>query len=198
MTQLPQANGKSNQQDADPAQQRRAWLAALYQRYWRDLCRYIASKYGAGPPDPEDIAQQAFTKLASHENTDEVRDPRAFLYHLARNIAIDYGRYSGRRERILREAAATEAENCDDFTPERVLISMEEYSSLEAAIKQLPPQQRSFLLMNRLENLSYAEIARRANMSPSGVRRIVEQALAQCLKIVRAGNLPHSRSRRKP
>lgn len=198
MSELPLGNGQSQQPEADQIQEHRPWLSALYQRYWQELCRFIHAKFGAGPPEPEDVAQLAFTKLAAHKNPEEIHDPRAFLYQIARNIAVDYGRYSGRRERILRESIQVSVEKCDDFSPERVLISKEEFSSLEAAIKKLPPRHRSFLLMNRLENLSYAEIGRRAGMSPSGVRRIVEQALTQCLRTVRTDNLPKSQSGRQP
>ncbi|KKK85213.1 hypothetical protein LCGC14_2775540, partial [marine sediment metagenome] len=64
----------------------------LYTSYWSELCKFLHSRYGSGPPEPEDIAQTAFVKFASLENNDRVENPRAFIYRTASNLIVDYHR----------------------------------------------------------------------------------------------------------
>lgn len=63
-----------------------------YRQYWSKLCKYVNTKFGPGPPDPEDVAQLAFTRYAALENPAEVKNPRAYLYSTARNIVFDHYR----------------------------------------------------------------------------------------------------------
>ncbi len=71
----------------------RARLKQLYERYWSDLCRHIRATFGAGPPDPQDVAQSAFARFLSIDDRQAVENPRAFLYTTARNIALDVTRH---------------------------------------------------------------------------------------------------------
>lgn len=157
-------------------------IAMLYARYWRELCQFIRVRYGAGPPDPEDVAQIAFLRYAQMPAHAEVRNARALLYRTAINVVIDHKR----QEKV---AATTPAADLPDHEvdvaapglgPEGIVLHREELAVLEEVVRNLPPRHRSFFLANRLENLSYAEIARRTGVSQSGVRKIVEEALAVC------------------
>lgn len=55
----------------------------IYRQYWSELCNYVLKTFGAGPPDPEDVAQAAFAKFAALENTDNIENKRAYLYSTA-------------------------------------------------------------------------------------------------------------------
>jgi hypothetical protein len=35
-------------------------LGPLYASCWAELCSYLKRTFGVGPPDPQDVAQQAF------------------------------------------------------------------------------------------------------------------------------------------
>lgn len=65
---------------AHVARQRETPLAELYRRHLSELTRYIARTFGAGPPDPEDVVQEAFAQFAALENPQAVENPRAFLF----------------------------------------------------------------------------------------------------------------------
>jgi RNA polymerase sigma-70 factor (ECF subfamily) len=173
------------------SRERRGFLDDIYQDYWPELCRYINKTFGAGPPDPEDIVQQAFVNFAMHENSHGIANPRAYLYRTARNIAVDHERRVQRHNRLQRLACpAPDEEFTDDFDPERVLMGRGELKILEAAINSLSDRDRTFFLLNRLEGLSFAEIARRTGMSASGVRLIVERSLQTCQEAMRVAEVP--------
>lgn len=149
---------------------------ALYARHWAELCNYVKKRFGAGPPDPEDIAQEAFLRYSSAENVNEIVNTRAYLYRTAHNIAIDERRRLASRNSV--KLAAEQGADCgDDRTPERVLLSRERLDVLARTIRGMPPAQRRSLLLNRLHGLSCAAIARMTGYSESAVKKHIAVAL---------------------
>ncbi len=158
-------------------------LAALYRRHWGELTAYARRTFGAGPPDPEDIAQAAFARFAALPANAEVANPRAFLFRTAHNIGVDAQRSRARGAAAVRDPHL--AFDGRDFSPEDVLVSKDELARLEAAIAALKPRQRTALLLHRLDGLSFAEIGRRMGVSPSGARKLVEQGFAAAMAAMR-------------
>lgn len=157
------------------------FLEDIYRNHWHEICHYLRAKYGDGPPDPEDIAQAAFTKFASYKTPEHIKNPRAFLYSMARNIFIDHHRRKATWDKFVAEEKITaETTISADFDPERVLMGKEEFAMLEIALCGLDKRQRDFLLMHRLQGMSYTEIARRSGMSRNGVKGVIKQAFAAC------------------
>lgn len=161
-------------------------LARLFENNRQELCLYLRARYGAGPPDPEDAVQAAFLKLSQLDDLHRVRNPRAFLYRVARNALID-----GRRRHQTRQShLSAEWEERDEdgavCDPARVLQSEQEAVVLESAIMNLDTRERDFLLLFRLHGLSYTDIARRSGMSRNGVKKVIARALAACEQALEA------------
>ena len=152
-------------------------LEFLYRRHWRELCGYVRKTFGAGPPEPEDVAQQAFMSFAALENPASIDNPRAYLYRTAHNIVVDERRRGASQSAALVTLLPGVAEKSDDCTPERVLISKERLAVLTDAIRALPEERRRSFLFNRLHGLSCAEIARRTGYSDSAVKKHIAQAM---------------------
>jgi RNA polymerase sigma factor (sigma-70 family) len=156
-----------------------AQLKVLYERYWNDLCRYVRATFGAGPPDPQDVAQSAFARFLSMDDREAVENPRAFLYTTARNIALDFNRHLRHVHRHRLDAAQDAGvPTIDECSPERITLARERAAALAAAVESLPRRQRQALLLNRLHDLSYSEIAEHIGSSKSDVRRQIARALA--------------------
>lgn len=155
-------------------------LAALYRAHWSELCRYIATRFGAGPPEPQDVVQAAFTKYAMLDDPQAVGNPRAFLHRTAHNVAVDAYRRKERFGHIAKDID-TLARGAVDVSPEDVISSREEIGRLNAVLAQLPENQRTALLLHRLDGLSFADIAREMNISPSGARFLVSKGLDACM-----------------
>ncbi len=162
-------------------------LGALYRRHWAELTAYARRTFGAGPPEPEDIAQAAFARFAALPENTEVANPRAFLFRTAHNIGLDARRHAARATAAAHDPQFPHADG-HDFSPEDVLVSRDELARLETAIAALRPRQRTALLLHRLDGLSFAEIARRMGVSPSGARKLAEQGFAAAMsKMKRRG-----------
>lgn len=157
-------------------------IGDLYRRYWKELCVYIRRRFGPGPPEPEDIAQAAFLRLSNRGETGDLTNPRAFLYRVAHNLAIE----EHRRELARCRAETDTDDETDDRDPERVSIGRERRRLLEAAFASLEPRTRQILIMSRQDEMSSAEIARRLGLSPTHVKRLIGEALARCRAFVDA------------
>lgn len=151
----------------------------LYREYRTLLCAYVRRKFGAGPPDPEEIAHEAFLRLA-RKSGEDVPNPKAFLMIAARNVAIDAHRRQRRGQSAL-DSARTLEESYHDPDAFDVLSSKEELQRLAAIVDTLKPKQRVAFLLHRVDGLSFVEIARRLGISQSGARLLVETALATCV-----------------
>jgi RNA polymerase sigma-70 factor (ECF subfamily) len=172
---------------ADVARQREAPLAELYRRHLGELTRYIARTFGAGPPDPEDVVQEAFAQFAALENPHAVENPRAFLYRSAHNLVVDHHRRHLVRNRFVREQApAANEETSDDRDAERVLSARQRLSIVERAVRDMEPRRRTVFVLNRIHELTYAEISRRLRMPETTVKRLVAAAIVECERSLRA------------
>lgn len=155
-------------------------LIAIFQSLYDDLIRMLTARTG----DPEraaDIVQDTYFRLAGVQAAGErVANPRAYVFRVAHNLAIDEGRKLTRA--IRRDASEDEAAVLRDPEPlaDAALLAKERLRLLDAALQELPSNARQALLLNRVEGLTQAEIARRLGVSESMVIKYVAQALKHC------------------
>jgi RNA polymerase sigma-70 factor (ECF subfamily) len=154
-------------------------LDTLYRREWRALCHYVRRNFGQGPPDPEDVAQVAFEKLASLSDREPVANPSGFLRRAARNVVFDDYRHKVRTTVFNTNVRIFES-GTSDFSPEDVISSRRELDRLGQVIAELKPKQRVAFMMHRVDGLSNTEIARRMGISESYARALVDAAHRRC------------------
>lgn len=162
----------------------------VYVQEWRDLCAFLRARFGAGPPDPEDVAQQAFLRLGERPADQPLESPRAFIFRVAINLTLDERR---REQRVDRSVAAS-AENLGlsgEPSLERALIAKNELRLLEKIVAGLPERHRLYLAANRIEGQSFAEIARRQGVSEALVRKTVDEAAAVCQRALARGTIDY-------
>lgn len=155
-------------------------LDGLYRTHWRDLTRYIAKRFGPASPEPEEVAQAAFAKLAAAGNVDRLNDPRGYLYTIACNLAIDHQRRAGHRDAVHRDLSHIDAASLSEFSPERVLLEKERFAIFEEALRAMPKMRRRIFLLVRAEGLSPREVAQRFGLSEAAVYKHVQRALQDC------------------
>lgn len=158
-------------------------LDELYRLHFLALSGFVRRKFGSGPPDPEDVAQAAFERFAALPDRAEVRNPKAFLYRCARNYVIDHRRRQAVSTRLAAEVERLNPTGASaDGDPLRVLEAREELAAVIAAIEALDARRREVLILNSIEGLSCAEIARRMGLSQTRIVQLYAQAIAACAK----------------
>ncbi|WP_157995055.1 RNA polymerase sigma factor [Peristeroidobacter soli] len=154
-------------------------LRRLYRAHWQELCRYVSHTFGAGPPEPEDVVQLAFTRYAALDSPERIQNPRAFLFTMVRNIVLDYRRSQDRADRYARDALAQAgAAPLQDASPERVVMEWQRFDAINAALKKLPLKQQQVLAMSRVHGMTYEEIASRTGWSLADISRQLVRAVA--------------------
>jgi RNA polymerase sigma factor (sigma-70 family) len=181
---------------ADSAAEAVTRLDALYRAHFAELRAYLAHAFGAGPPEPEDLAQSAFARFASVADRAAILNPRAFLFRTARNLAIDERRRAQARRQHARDVSDVfEGWQGCDSEPESVLWAKEREAILRKALHGMNPRRRAMLLLNRIDGITCTEIGRRAGVSEAAVRKQIDLALRDCVRAVEAW---HAGKERRP
>ncbi|RIA46249.1 RNA polymerase sigma-70 factor (ECF subfamily) [Hephaestia caeni] len=155
-------------------------LEILYRAHFRDLARYIGRRFGSGPPEPEEVAQAAFTRLAAADNFASLDDPRGYLYSIACNLVIDHQRRQGHRNAIHRDLSYLDEYLLSESSPERVLLAKERFAIFEEALRAMPKMRRRIFLLVRAEGHAPRDVARQFGMSDAAIYKHVQRALEDC------------------
>ena len=124
--------------------------------------------------------RRSTVRLASLADTAQILEPRAFVFRVASNLAIDRLRQEQRRS-ALHDDDSDHHEYCDPLaSPEKQFLAAEAIEQLDRSLAQLPSKARLALLLNRLEGLTHAQIAVRLDVSESTVGKYIVQAMRHC------------------
>jgi RNA polymerase sigma factor (sigma-70 family) len=154
-------------------------LLASFRENYQDLLRFLTRRTGDADR-AADLAQDTYLKLAVSPAGEEIRNPRAYVYRVAGNLAIDMLRRDGRIANDFVASEQSEVVADPAPSPEASAVGRERLRLMEAALDELPANPRLALLMHRVEGRSFAEIARRLGVSESMVAKYIAQALRHC------------------
>ena len=146
--QLPVAAARAGSPDA--------W-DALFQRYQLPLYAYVFELIRSEQTALE-VVQETFISAA--RNLGGLRDDDRFgswLFSIAHRKCVDHWRKSGREEPLEPEVAEVLPDPESD--PSELLIRREQEAEFMNLIEQLPPPQRSVLLLHFVEDFSLEQIA---------------------------------------
>lgn len=143
--------------------------------------RSVVRRHGVSLDDAEDVVQEAFVRLAAYTRAHEVRSQEAFLVNAALNISRDQAR---RRKRAPFEQVEGELELIADHAPEpeQIVRAREGLRRAAAGLARLDPRTRRMLLAQRLEGLTFPQIAAREGLSVSAVEKQVARAVMYLIK----------------
>lgn len=167
---------------------RESIFTGLYTRYFAKLVSDLRSAYGGGPPEPEEVAQQAFEKLSRHKDLVNIRNPEGFAWVCARNIIM-----SEKRAEQVRIANQKEVERRflsqghDEFDPERVVMGKEGMSIVVAALQDMPERRRRIFMLNRVHGLTPEQAGRECGVSRSSAVRHIAVATAAIAEMLADG-----------
>ena len=149
----------------------------------RVLRDYLKGKFG-DIDDAEDIVQEALLRVHQAQADTTIENPRAYLFKVAHNIAID--RMRENRQRRLREEKWADVHIISDNgitlsgqpSPEAALNTEQKIALIMAAIKELPENCQRVFILHKFKELSYDEVARTTGLSKSMVGKYMMRALA--------------------
>lgn len=156
--------------------------------YYNDLLRYVYRSLG-DKYEAEDVVHDVFERvLALQRDGGRIEDPRALLYHAARNLMIDRHRAAKVRDHIGDDDTLLELPAAQSGEPDEMYASMQRVHLLIRAIESLPPRCRDAFVLHKIDGLPHAEVAAQMGISRNMVERHIMLAVATCRKMLgRAG-----------
>ena len=137
----------------------------IYDSHFDDLRRYLI--YRSGDQDLSgDIAQNVFMKVWTKKIEIASGNIKSLLFKMATEEFISHIR----RKKVEKEYTESidlrlirEPDNNDDLLEKKVLF--------QKALNQLPEKQKTALLMNKIQGLTYKEIAEVLNLSQKAIEK---------------------------
>jgi RNA polymerase sigma-70 factor (ECF subfamily) len=149
-------------------------LRDLLVRDYLKLKNRLSRRFGSADLATE-ILHETYLRLGAIDSLSVARNPDAYLYRAALNVAAD----SRQEDRRWVDKATIEAvRRRDDYEldPEQILRAQQEWKALLAALGELPARRRAVFLAARLDGLSHRAIAEQLGVSVDTVDRELKQA----------------------
>jgi len=146
--------------------------------YYQELLNFCARALG-NRDAAADVVQEAYARILSARQAGrEIRDPRALLYRIVRNLMIDGHRRLAARPDL--GAQSDDAASPAGHQPDDIYAASQYALALGRAIETLPARCREAFLLNRFEGLSHQEIAERMGISRNMVAQHVIRGVLAC------------------
>jgi RNA polymerase sigma factor (sigma-70 family) len=129
----------------------------------------------------EDLVQEAYIRLMRQAQTENIDNPRAYLFKVTHNLSIDYLRQGQVRSRYL-DYSDIDLEHIADSRPEPE-ADIESQMKLQQclyALGSLPEVYRHVFLLHRIDGMTYNEIGEALKIPARTVERYAVKALAHC------------------
>jgi RNA polymerase sigma-70 factor (ECF subfamily) len=146
------------------------------------LLRYVR-RFLPSREDSEDIVQEAFLRTCEH--AEEVVEPRAFAFTVARNLATDSRRHTLLARTDTLGDLSQSPVVASSSSVEGQALADEEGRLLREAVEQLSPQCRAVFKLRVFEGCSYKEIAERLGLAPKTVENHIGRAIRETHEYLR-------------
>ncbi|MCB2114506.1 MAG: sigma-70 family RNA polymerase sigma factor [Parvularculaceae bacterium] len=148
--------------------------------------RFLGRRF-ADAQDVEDYTQETFVRGFAAERRGDIRAPKAFLFEIAKNVALGEIRKTRRSPAEIPDDPSKVVDVADIGCVEAIdwLDCRRKLSLATFAVANLPPQCRKAFLLRRIDGLQYKQIANRMNISVSAVEKHIATAMIKCAAYMR-------------
>lgn len=156
----------------------------MFERYYKDLLNFMSQNVG-DRDKAADIVQETyfrFLQIQASQNRNAIREPKALLFKIAKNIAIDMFR----RDQV-REAEDIESADIamhESSQPDFVLDQQQQILALSNAIESLPARCKEAFILFKFDNLPQSEIAIQMGISQNMVEKHIIRAMIVCKRAI--------------
>mgnify|MGYP006091806917 CR=1 FL=1 len=157
-----------------------AEVVELYKEASPELLRLLHRRLG-NRQDAEEVAQDAFEKLCSMEQREEIRDLRNYFFTMANRMALNVlRRRNTEKDYLIKQRPLILNESDASFDPAEIARREEKLRLVKQAIQALPQKTAHIFLLHRFEGYTYCEIAQQLGLS----KKSVEYHMCRALKAV--------------
>jgi RNA polymerase sigma-19 factor, ECF subfamily len=144
------------------------------------LHAWLRKKVGC-TTEAADLMHDTYLCVLLKKDLTAILEPRAYLTHIAHGLLVTRIRRRDLEKSYL--DALMHLSPTEVPSPELRLIVLETLVRLDAMLNGLPPKVRNAYLLLQLENLSYAEIAKKLGVSTRTVGSYIAKAILHCMLV---------------
>jgi RNA polymerase sigma-70 factor (ECF subfamily) len=161
-------------------------------RAYQDMVFSTATRLVGSDAQAQDIAQEVFVRAYAH--FDQLRASATsggWLKTVATNLALNHlRRYRARWRRDEQDSTELEVPVPDTLLTD---LGTQQYRALiEAALRKLPPDQRTALVLYHFEDLSYQDISARLGSSLAKIKTDIRRARLALLPLLQSSGIGRS------
>ena len=145
---------------------------AVFDQYYTPIKNFLYYKCG-DVALAEDLTQDVFMKVWDKREEVNQETVKSYLYTIANNMLLNKIRH----DKVVLNFAEKHKDQKNAQSPEYALEEKEFKQKLEQTIGAMPEKQREVFLMNRIDELTYKEIAERLELSVKAVEKRMHGAL---------------------
>jgi RNA polymerase sigma-70 factor (ECF subfamily) len=142
----------------------------VYKQYSKELYRFLTYSF-QDKTLSEDITQNVFLKLWDQCEKFDLRNIKSLIFTMGKNLSLNEIKRNQKTEGI------SDQEVTFSESPQDLLEEKQFKKKLTLSINQLNEKERVVFLMNRIDNLTYNEIATQLEVSQKTVEKRMHQAL---------------------
>lgn len=146
-------------------------FSALFNNNSKTIFNYIYYKFG-NEEKAYDAVQEAFVKLWENCSKVPATKARSFVYTVANNLYLNV--IKAEKVRLKYADRGLKATN---ESPDFIMEENEFKEKLDQALNDLPENQRTTFLLNRIDGKKYAEIAEMESVSVKAIEKRMHLAL---------------------
>lgn len=153
-------------------------LLTAYLQQREALHRFLVRRTGSRET-ASDLVQDVWVRVLQAAQDAAVDNPRAYLFRIAANLALDLRRAETRRP-AAEEGDVLLALPDEAPGPEAVTAARRQLLVLQAALRDLPDRRRRIFLLSRLDGVPHRVIAADLGISVRSVEKDLRKALDHC------------------
>ena len=144
-----------------------------FDAYYKPVRNYLF--YKTGDKDlADDATQQVFLRLWEIRETIKQDTVKSLIYTIATNIVLNHFKH----QKVVYQFAMKQSDEHSESDSADFELRQKEFNDkLNNVLEKIPENSRNVFLMNRIEELSYNEIAERLGLSVKAIEKRMHQAL---------------------
>jgi RNA polymerase sigma factor (sigma-70 family) len=158
----------------------RFWVERLFREHGSALEAFLYRRTGSHA-DAIELAQEAYLRMLQIKDMDAIRNPKAYMFSVAANLATEHGVRQGRARGTLDISdPVLEAELSHDPSFADQIDDADSTARVREVLAELPAKCRAAFYLQHGHGLSYEEIARHLGVSTHMVKKYLSQAMLHC------------------
>lgn len=149
----------------------------IYDRYLDNIYRFVYIKVNSSQI-AEDLTSEVFLKTwEKYQARTGIKNPKAYLYTVARNLVIDFYRQKGQASIMSIEEKDIEVPGQDDL--ENVNKDQENLAQVRTALAKIRPEYQDVIILRHIDGLAIKDIAKIIDKSKGATRVMLHRAMEE-------------------